>query len=225
MGGGATAHRHHRNPAEAWRRWRGEEGANQAQASVSTCTLRSSEKSSAKSRALLPAWDQARQSQRTPRRRSCSTQDQGSARASAVMVRPAGAVPSRRPETIRGERNASGTSSRMCLRLEPVRRAARAVGRVLPLRHDALEAPLSVGKHGRTVALHVLVEPNAGASHWPRRRQASSLGPATPKNQGRPKGRWTPARPFPFPPDPQAEGAARACLCFMAGLGRLEPGH
>ena len=23
-GGGATAHRHHRNPAEAWRRWRGE---------------------------------------------------------------------------------------------------------------------------------------------------------------------------------------------------------
>src|SRR6266702_3669949 len=64
--------------------------------------------------------------------------------------------------------------ARRVLRLEPVRRAARAVGRVLPLRHDALEAPLaSVGKHGRTVALHVLVEPNAGASHWPRRRQAS----------------------------------------------------
>jgi hypothetical protein len=62
--------------------------------------------------ALLPAW--ACQSQCSPRRRSCSAQDQGSARASVVMVRPAGAVPSRRPETIRGERNASGSSSRMC---------------------------------------------------------------------------------------------------------------
>src|SRR5205807_2930760 len=40
---GATARRHHRNPAEAWRRWRGREGADQAQASVSTCTLRSRE--------------------------------------------------------------------------------------------------------------------------------------------------------------------------------------
>src|ERR1700730_17127962 len=50
QGGGATAHRHHRNPAEAWRRWRGEEGANQGQASVSTCTFCSTEKSSAKSR-------------------------------------------------------------------------------------------------------------------------------------------------------------------------------
>ncbi len=48
--GGATAHHHHRSPAEAWRRWRGEEGANQAQASISTCTLGSREKSSAKSR-------------------------------------------------------------------------------------------------------------------------------------------------------------------------------
>ena len=48
------------------------------------------------------------------RRRSCSAQDRGSARASAVIVRPAGAVPSRSPETIRGERNASGSKSRMC---------------------------------------------------------------------------------------------------------------
>jgi hypothetical protein len=61
----------------------------------------------------LSAWDQARQSRCSPRRRSCSAQDQGSARASAVMVRPAGAVPSRRRETIRGERNASGCGNGM----------------------------------------------------------------------------------------------------------------
>ena len=76
--------------------------------------------------ALLPAWDQERQSQCSPRRRSCSAQDQGSARASAVMVRPAGAVPSSRPETIRGERNASGTSSRMCRSTFPSRLASTA---------------------------------------------------------------------------------------------------
>src|SRR5437763_950600 len=39
-GGGATEHHHHQNPAEAWRRWRGEEEANQGQASISTCILR-----------------------------------------------------------------------------------------------------------------------------------------------------------------------------------------
>src|SRR6266511_1824427 len=87
-----------------------EEQANQGQASVSTSTLRSREKSQIP--ALLPAW--ARQLQCSPTRRSCSAQDHGSARARAVMVRPAGAVPSRRPATIRGERNASGSSSRMC---------------------------------------------------------------------------------------------------------------
>jgi hypothetical protein len=41
-------------------------------------------------------------------------QEQGSARASAVMVRPAGAVPSRSADTIRGERKASGASSWIC---------------------------------------------------------------------------------------------------------------
>ena len=139
-GGGATAHRHHRNPAEAWRRWRGRgEGANQGQALLSACTLRSKEKSSANP-GLLPAW--ARQSQCSPTRRSCSAQDQGSARASAVMVRPAGAVPSRRPETIRGERNASGSQ-------QPD----------VPL--DLAFAP---GKHGEAAdpAIGQLVDPAAG---------------------------------------------------------------
>jgi hypothetical protein len=37
---------------------------------------------------------------------------------------------------------------------------------------------------------------------------------------GRPKGPWTSARPFPFPPDPSVGRAARSCLCFVAGLGR-----
>jgi len=68
----------------------------------------------------------ARQSQCNPMRRSCSAHDQGSARASAVTVRPAGAIPSRRPETIRGERNASGSSSRMCRSTFPSRRAITA---------------------------------------------------------------------------------------------------
>ena len=101
----------------------GEERANQGQASVSTCTLRSREKSSAKSRRCCRG---RRQSQCSPRRRSCSAQDQGSARASVVMVRPAGAVPSRMLETIRGERNASGTSSRMCRSTFPSRLASTA---------------------------------------------------------------------------------------------------
>jgi hypothetical protein len=62
--------------------------------------------------ALLPAW--TRQKQRSLRRRPRSARDQGSARASAFIARPAGVVPSSKPETNRGERNASGGSSRMC---------------------------------------------------------------------------------------------------------------
>src|SRR2546430_1592756 len=58
--------------------------------------------------------------------KSCPAQDQGSARASAVTVRPAGAVPSRRPETTRGERNASDISSRMCRSTFPSRLASAA---------------------------------------------------------------------------------------------------
>jgi hypothetical protein len=54
--------------------------------------------------------------------------------------------------------------------------------------------------------------------------------PPTGEARGRPKGHWTSARPFPFPPPiPQVDGAARACVCFVAGLGRgspgIEPGH
>ena len=75
------------------------------------------------------------------RRRSCSAQDQDSARASAVIVRPAGADPSRMLETIRGETNASGSSSRMC-------RSA---------------FPFAPGKHGQAAnpAVDQLVDPAA----------------------------------------------------------------
>src|SRR5215218_9755931 len=89
--------------------------------------------------ALLPAW--ARQSQCSPRRRSCSAQDQGSARASAAMVRPAGAVPSRRPETIRGERNASGSSSRMCRSTLPSRLASTAKLPTRPWANSSTQLP------------------------------------------------------------------------------------
>jgi hypothetical protein len=42
---------------------------------------------------------------------------------------------------------------------------SRTVGRVLPLRHDTFEAGLAgVLKHGRAVALDMLVELDAGAS-------------------------------------------------------------
>jgi hypothetical protein len=50
--------------------------------------------------ASIPTW------------RSCSAQHQGSARASAVVVRPAGAEPSRMAATIRGDTKASGASRR-----------------------------------------------------------------------------------------------------------------
>src|SRR5262249_19373229 len=55
--------------------------------------------------------------------------------------------------------------SRQVLHLEPIRRAPRAVGRVLALRHDAFESYLAgVGEDGRAVALDMLVEAEAQAS-------------------------------------------------------------
>jgi hypothetical protein len=54
---------------------------------------------------------------------------------------------------------------RWVLHLEPVRRAPRAVRRVLPLRHDAFEPHLAgMGEDGRAVAFDMLVEPDTGAS-------------------------------------------------------------
>src|SRR2546426_10603746 len=48
------------------------------------------------------------------------------------------------------------------LHLEPTARAAAAVRRALPLRDDAFEPQLAgVLKHGRTVTLDVVIEPNA----------------------------------------------------------------
>jgi hypothetical protein len=58
-------------------------------------------------------------------------------------------------------------------------------------------------------------------------RQGNKRGYAPENNQGAPEGSLdlraplSPSHPIPR----QAEGAARACLCFMAGLGRLEPEH
>jgi hypothetical protein len=47
--------------------------------------------------------------------------------------------------------------------LEPIRRAPRAISRVLPLRHDAFEAELAgMGEDGRAVALDMLIELHAG---------------------------------------------------------------
>ena len=47
--------------------------------------------------------------------------------------------------------------------------------------------------------------------------------------QGRPKALGPPRAPSPSHPIPQVDGAARASLCFVAGLGRgstgIEPGH
>jgi hypothetical protein len=58
--------------------------------------------------------------------RSCSVQEYGSARASLVRVRSAGAVPSRSADTIRGETKASGANNRMCRSTLPSRRAIAA---------------------------------------------------------------------------------------------------
>src|SRR5881275_731590 len=91
----------------------GAERANQGQVFVSTCTPLFKEEAEYKIIGAAAGVGSC-QSQCRPSRRSCSAQDQGSARASAVTVRPAGVVPSRRPETTRGERNASDISSRMC---------------------------------------------------------------------------------------------------------------
>ena len=133
MGRGATAHRHHRNPAEAWRRWRGR-GASQVRV-----RRRQRMHPPFKERSPAPLLPQGRSSQCRPRRRSCSAQDQGSARASAVIVRPAGAVPSRMLETIRGETNASGTSSRMCRSTFPSRLASTAKLPTRPLTNSSTQ--------------------------------------------------------------------------------------
>src|SRR5262249_51675223 len=54
--------------------------------------------------------------------------------------------------------------SRRVLHLEPIRRAAGAIDRVLALRDDAFETKLAgVGEDSRAVALDMLVEPDAGA--------------------------------------------------------------
>ena len=61
----------------------------------------------------------------------------------------------------------SSSSSRFtagALHLEPIRRASRAIHRVLALRHNTVESHLAgVGEDGRAVALDVFVEPDAGA--------------------------------------------------------------
>src|SRR4051812_1436109 len=77
------------------------EKSNPSQASVSTCTAPF--KGEAEIPTLLVAGGPSTSVAVRASRCSCSAQDQGSARASAVMLRPAGAVPSRRPEIIRGE--------------------------------------------------------------------------------------------------------------------------
>src|SRR6478609_8829168 len=76
-------------------------------------------------RARKSGWDQACQSQCSPRRRSCSAQDQGSARASVVRVRSAGTLSSS-ADTIRGETKASVANRRMCRSALPSRRAITA---------------------------------------------------------------------------------------------------
>src|SRR5262249_29245571 len=54
---------------------------------------------------------------------------------------------------------------RRVLHLEPIRRAPRAIRRVLPLRHDAFESHLAgMGEDGRAVAFQMLVEAQAKAS-------------------------------------------------------------
>src|SRR5262249_17073908 len=51
------------------------------------------------------------------------------------------------------------------LHFEPIGRAPRAIGRLLPLRHDAFESHLAgVGEDGRAVAFQMLVEAQAKAS-------------------------------------------------------------
>jgi len=58
-------------------------------------------------------------------------------------------------------REGRGRAGRV-LHLEPMRRAPRAIHRVLTLRHDAFESHLAgMGEDGRAVALHVLVEAQA----------------------------------------------------------------
>src|SRR5262249_9478808 len=54
--------------------------------------------------------------------------------------------------------------SRRVLHLEPMRRAPRAIRRVLALRHDTFNPHLArMGEDGRAVALGMLVEPDAAA--------------------------------------------------------------
>src|SRR5215470_4365268 len=54
---------------------------------------------------------------------------------------------------------------RRVLHLEPIRRAPRAIRRVLPFRDDTFESHLAgVGEDGRAVALDMLVEAQAKAS-------------------------------------------------------------
>jgi hypothetical protein len=51
-----------------------------------------------------------------------------------------------------------GRASRI-LHLEPIGQEARAIGRILPLRHNALQAHLAgVGKHRGAVTIDMLVE-------------------------------------------------------------------
>jgi len=63
---------------------------------------------------------------RSATRGSCSAQQEGSARASFVRVRSAGAVLSSSADTIRGETKASDAKSRMCRSAFPSRRAIMA---------------------------------------------------------------------------------------------------
>src|SRR6516165_8143845 len=72
------------------------------------------------------------------------------------------------------------------LHFEPIGRAAGTVGRILALRHDAFKTHFaSVREDGRTVALDMLVEPDAGAGPWPRKTRALPCGPQADRPAGR----------------------------------------
>jgi hypothetical protein len=73
----------------------------------------------------------------------------------------------------------------------------------------------TVGPSPSMCSLNRMPGPAIGQGGGKRR----SLGPATPKNQGRPKGRWTPARPFPFPPDPPGGRSSKSVSVFYGWLG------
>src|SRR5262245_60667238 len=74
--------------------------------------------------------------------------------------------------------------SRRVLHLEPIGRATGTVGGIPTLRHDTFKPHLAgMGEDGRTVALHVFVEPNArcGLGHDRCERGLADLKRITPQ--------------------------------------------